>query len=75
MPKNERRIYVARESFVTDYNGAPTVVHADITRVREGHPLMSGREHMFKEIDAHYEVEEAINEPGRARGERNAHAA
>lgn len=68
MTENKGRIYVSLESFVVEYEGAPTVVTKDRTRVREGHPLMAGREHLFKEVDAHYDVEDATADPGRKRG-------
>lgn len=63
-----RRIFMAAESFTTTLDGVPTVVIADVTRVREGHPLLAGREHMFRELDVHYDVEDASDAPGSKRG-------
>lgn len=60
-------IYIATESFSCNLDGVPVVVRAGETRVREGHELLRGREHMFKPITAHYEVEQATAAPGEAR--------
>jgi hypothetical protein len=62
-----RRIYVPISSFVADIDGIPTTFR-ETTRVREGHPVLKGREHLFREIDAHYEVEAASAAPGEVRG-------
>jgi len=63
------RIYVAAESFTTSLDGVPVVVTADMTRVREGHPLLRGREQFFRLLDVHYDVESATQAPGEKRGE------
>lgn len=70
MSKNsasQGRIYVARESFVTELDGVPVTVVAGTTRVREGHKLMEGREQFFELLKVHYEVERATAAPGEVR--------
>jgi hypothetical protein len=62
-------IYIATASFVAAVDGKRVTVRRDITRVREGHPLLKRREHMFRLIDAHYEVEQATKAPGEKRGD------
>ena len=52
------QIYVAKESFATDVDGVSVSVVGDVTLVREGHPLLKGREHLFKAVVPHYEVEQ-----------------
>lgn len=66
--KNTGQIFVAKETFVTEIDGSMVSVHADVTRVREGHQLLSGREHMFRPIDVHFDVEQATDVPGQKRG-------
>lgn len=68
MAKSQGQIFVARETFMTEVDGAPVAVHANVTRVREGHPLLSGREHMFAPLEVHFEVEQATKAPGEKRG-------
>lgn len=63
-----RRIMVAKESFVTRYEGVDLTFLAGQTRVEEGHPILVGREHLFEPIKAHYEVEAATAGPGEVRG-------
>lgn len=53
------QIYVAKESFSVDLNGASVPVVGDVTTVREGHPLLEGREHLFKPVVVDYEVEQS----------------
>jgi len=64
-----RRIYVARETFVCELDGSDVVVTAGVTRVREGHPLLAGREMYFDELDVQYDVdvEQATAAPGERR--------
>jgi len=62
-------IYVAKESFVTVLrDGEEVVVTAGVTRVREGHELLAGREHLFEELTIQYDVEQATAAPGERRG-------
>lgn len=72
-----RRLYVAKQSFATEFEGTPVVIQKGNT-VEEGHPLLKGREDLFKLIEADFKcedeterrVEDASAEPGRKRGER-----
>lgn len=62
------KLYVAVETFSAD--GMRTIVK-DITRVREGHPLLAQYPSLFRLADAHYEwpeVEQATAAPGEKRG-------
>jgi len=61
-------ILIAVESAVFRYEGADVVITKDQTRVRAGHPILKGREHLFRPIDAHYEIEQATAAPGERRG-------
>lgn len=58
-------LYVARESFSTEHEGAPVAIVKGVTRVREGHPILKGREDFFELIEPHFEVAA----PGEPRGE------
>lgn len=57
------KIYVAKVSGMIELDGSPVVVTAGVTRVREGHSLLNGREDMFEEVGVHYEVETARQAP------------
>ena len=58
------KIYVARTSALIQLgDGNSVVLKQGITRVREGHPLLEGRESMFEEIGVHYDVETARQAP------------
>lgn len=65
---NAADIYVAKESFVTHFEGAEIIVHKGSTRVRAGHPLLKGREALFEPLKVHYDVEQATSRPGEQRG-------
>jgi hypothetical protein len=58
------KIYVAAHSAViyTEDDG-PVTIQANVTRVREGHPLLKGNEALFRELDVQYEVETARQAP------------
>lgn len=60
-------IYVATESFSKRFEGADHQFVQGQTRVRAGHPILQGVEHLFKPIDANYEVESATAGPGEKR--------
>lgn len=62
------RMYRARESFIIEYEGAPTQITGGVTIVREGHPLLAGHEHLFELVTPHYEIEQATAAPGEKRG-------
>lgn len=64
------QIFIAKQSFSTRLDGVPVAVHEGTTRVREGHPLLEGREHLFEPITVQYDTEEATTERGGGR-ERN----
>ena len=59
-----RTVFVPVDSFTTDVDGVPRTFQKDITRVREGHPLLARFPHLFREIQVHYEWEQATDEPG-----------
>lgn len=61
------QILVAKESFSTVVDGVPVSVVAGQTRVREGHPLLKGREQFFELLTVHYDVEQATAAPGETR--------
>lgn len=58
---------MAKESFSTELDGAPVTVRARVTTVREGHPLMNGREDLFEERQVDFDVEQATAAPGERR--------
>lgn len=66
------KIYVAAETVIITVDGKRHHLRKDVTRVREGHPLLKGREHLFKELDVHYDVEEARAKPGTKRKKADA---
>lgn len=57
------KIYVAKVDGLVDYDGRQVPIKAGITRVREGHPLLEGRESVFEELQVHYDVETARQAP------------
>jgi hypothetical protein len=58
------KIYVAKSSALIQLgDGNNVVIKGGITRVREGHPLLDGRENMFEEIGVHYDVETTRQAP------------
>jgi|SRR5688500_3079016 len=58
------KIYIAKQSAVVFLeSGDRVTLRGGVTRVREGHPLLEGRESMFEEIDVHYDVETARQAP------------
>lgn len=65
-------LLVATKTFLTSVDGRRVRVVKDQTRVRAGHPLLEGREHLFKVADAHFDVEDATARPGQKRGGRRA---
>jgi hypothetical protein len=64
----EGKILVAKESFVIRWEGADVVFVAGETFVEEGHPILEGREKLFRPLAAHYRVEQATAWPGETRG-------
>jgi len=63
------RILIAKESFSVRYEGADHGFQKGVSRVREGHPILRGIEHLFEPLTAHYEWEAATAAPGERRGE------
>lgn len=62
------QIFVARESFTITLDGVPTPVHKGRTRVREGHALLEGREHLFEPLTVQFDLpEQATAAPGEKR--------
>lgn len=59
----EGKIYVAKISAITQYNGQDIPLIAGVTRVREGHGMLKGREAMFEPLTVHYDVETARQAP------------
>jgi hypothetical protein len=58
------KIYIANTNAVVSLeDGSYITLSKDTTRVREGHPLLKGRESMFRELDVHYELEDARSAP------------
>jgi len=63
-----REVYVARTSFSTTLDGVPVAVVKGQTRVREGHPLLEGREELFERQVVHFDVDDAAGRSGETRG-------
>lgn len=60
----EGKIYVAsQDGLCVLEDGNVVTLKAGVTRVREGHPLLKGRMAMFKELDVHYDLEDARSAP------------
>lgn len=60
----EGKIYVAsQDGLCVLEDGRVVTLKAGVTRVREGHPLLKGREVMFRELDVHYDLEDARSAP------------
>lgn len=66
-----RRWYVATDSGVTDIDGVPFRYQRNVTRVREGDPVLEMAPHSFKlmDDDGPPEIEQATAAPGEKRGE------
>jgi hypothetical protein len=48
MPTGKQAVLVAVESFACEVDGVPWIVQADQTRVRADHPVVKGREDLFR---------------------------
>lgn len=68
-PAEPAQILVAKESFAKRYEGADHHFVSGQTRVRAGHRILEGVEHLFEPILPHYDVEQATAAPGEKRGE------
>ncbi len=62
-------ILVAKRPFSVDINGAPRSVKRGET-FRKGHPVVEGREHLFKPFKVDNEIEQATAAPGEKRSTR-----
>ncbi len=62
-----RTVFVPTDSFTADLDGIPTTFEMDVTRVREGHPIIDRYPHLFREIQVDYEWETATDRPGEER--------
>lgn len=51
-----RGILVAKSSAQLLFDGSRVNIRKGVTTVREGHPLLRGREHMFEPITVTYDV-------------------
>lgn len=71
IPNRREQVWVATESAVCLLDGQQEVIHAGVTRVREGHPLLDAYRGYFEPADTgvHYEVEQATAAPGEKRGD------
>lgn len=57
MAKHEAEgLFVPKKSFVVFADGVRHVFRGEATVVRENHPLMRGREAMFRPLRVHYET-------------------
>lgn len=66
----EGKIYVAaQDGLCVLEDGRVITLKAGVTRVREGHPLLKGREVMFRELDVHYDLEDARSAPEEKKAE------
>lgn len=60
----EGKIYVAStDGLCMLADGSTVMLKSGVTRVREGHPLLKGREGMFRELDVHYDLEDTRSAP------------
>lgn len=60
----EGKIYVAKaDAVVAMPDGSYVNLRGGFTRVREGHPLLEGREALFQKLDVHYDLEDTRSAP------------
>jgi hypothetical protein len=52
-----KKVYVPIESFTIDIDGAPVQFQENRTHVAEGHPVLKGREHLFREMEIEFDWE------------------
>ena len=60
-------VYVATASFEAFVDGERVLVQRGKTRVRDGHPILKGREHLFVPQTVRFDVEQATQAPGEKR--------
>lgn len=51
-------VLVATASAMFDYEGQRVILAEGVTTVREGHPILEGRERLFKPLVPTFEVQE-----------------
>jgi hypothetical protein len=51
-------ILIATETVLTQFEGENVYIYAGQTTVREGHPILKGREAMFVPVQVHYDLPE-----------------
>ena len=51
-------ILIATETVLTQFEGENVYIYAGQTTVREGHPILKGREAMFIPVQVHYDLPE-----------------
>ena len=51
-------ILIATETVLTEFEGENVYIYAGQTTVREGHPILKGREAMFIPVQVHYDLPE-----------------
>lgn len=67
------KIYRAIEPFAyTDKSGIPRIVTPGDDPVSEGHPLLKGKEHLFREVSVSEATETATAGPGEKRARAHA---
>ena len=62
MAENDTDLFVATDSANFDYKGQPIWISSG-TVVRAGHPILKGREHLFKPLKVHFDVEKPAAKP------------
>lgn len=58
-------VFIARESAIVEYDGAPVRIRKGITRIEDGHPLLEAHANLFTPADegAQFPVRTAKAEP------------
>lgn len=51
------RQYTPLQDMSVDFEGAPRLLRAGVTRIEEGHPILKGREQMFTLVEPHFALE------------------
>lgn len=64
----EDEILVAADDGTITIDEDTFYLRRGITRVRASHPMVERAPHLFKELDVHYDVEQATAAPGERRG-------
>jgi hypothetical protein len=64
----DERMLIATTSFFVEIEGKPVVVRKGETRVRQGHAVVAGREHLFDELPESDNIRLAEKPPQPDRG-------